>query len=462
MRFQALERLILPVLVAGLLHLPQLQPAAAATEDAVTTFTLDNGLEVVVIEDHRVPVATHMVWYKVGSADEPPGKSGIAHFLEHLMFKGTEAHPAGEFSKVVSDIGGQENAFTSSDYTAYFQRVAREHLATVMRYEADRMTGLVLAPQDVDSELLVILEERSSRVENSPSAQLGEAMDAALYTNSPYGRPIIGWRHEMEGLTREDALEHYARFYTPNNAVLVVAGDVTPDEVRRLAEETYGVIEPRADVGDRLRPREPQPLSPREVSLSSPRVDQEQFRRAWLVPSYNTAAPGEAEALDVLSAILGNGANSRLYRGLVVADGAAASAGGWYQGSALDDSRLMVYAVPNPDTSLEDLGRAVDTTIADLVAGEISDSELTRVKNALIAEAVYAQDSQSTLARIYGTALTTGGTVEDVAGWPDRVRAVTADDVLAVARKYLVPERSVTGYLRAAPRQAAEAPADRS
>ena len=255
-------------------------PAHAAPADAVSSFDLDNGLKVVVIEDHRTPVVTHMVWYKVGAADEPPTKSGIAHFLEHLMFKGTESHPAGEFSGVVADIGGQENAFTSSDYTAYFQKIAKEHLGLMMEYEADRMTGLVLSPDDVASEKQVVLEERSSRTDNNPSAQLGEELDAALYLTHPYGRPVIGWKHEIEALTREDALAFYERYYTPNNAVLVVAGDVTPDEVRALAEETYGKVARRADPGERLRPREPEPRAERTVSMSSPRVQQESVRTA--------------------------------------------------------------------------------------------------------------------------------------------------------------------------------------
>src|SRR3954449_12236551 len=208
----------------------------------VSSFALDNGLDVVVIPDRRVPVVTHMVWYRNGSADDPLGQSGIAHFLEHLMFKGTDRHPAGEFSQVVSALGGQENAFTSYDYTAYFQRVAREHLETMMAFEADRMTGLVLEDAVVAPERDVVLEERRMRVETDPAAQLSEAMAASLFVHHPYGIPIIGWMHEIESLDRDNALAYYRRFYTPENAVLVVAGDVTADEVVRLAENTYGRV----------------------------------------------------------------------------------------------------------------------------------------------------------------------------------------------------------------------------
>ena len=217
-------------------------PAQAGIGPQITNFTLSNGLEVVVIPDHRTPVVTHMLWYKVGSADETPGKSGLAHFLEHLMFKGTAKNPAGRFSQVVATIGGQENAFTAADYTGYFQRVPRDKLQDMMEFEADRMTGLALTDEVVRPELNVVLEEQNMRVANNPAARLGEQMDAALYLNHPYGRPVIGWRHEIEQLNRDGALEFYRRFYTPNNAILVVAGDVTPEEVRTLAQETYGKV----------------------------------------------------------------------------------------------------------------------------------------------------------------------------------------------------------------------------
>jgi zinc protease len=228
-------------------------PRAAAAPN-VTTFKLANGLEVVVIPDRRTPVVTHMLWYKVGAADEPPGKSGIAHFLEHLLFKGTEKNPAGKFSKTVAAIGGQENAFTSSDYTGYFQRTSREHLKTLMEFEADRMTGLVLTDAVVAPELKVVLEEQNQRVANNPGARLGEQIEAALYLNHPYGRPVIGWRHEMEGLTREDALEFYKRFYTPNNAILIEPL-LKPREMLLLTNDyIYTYIQP-GDPSEQQRPQ---------------------------------------------------------------------------------------------------------------------------------------------------------------------------------------------------------------
>jgi zinc protease len=420
---------------------------AAPTGPDVSHFTLANGLELVVIPDHRTPVVTHMIWYKVGSADEVPGKSGLAHFLEHLMFKGTAKHPAGAFSKTVSTIGGQENAFTATDYTGYFQRTSREYLPTLMEFEADRMTGLTLSDDVVKPELQVVLEEQNMRVANNPAGRLGEQVVAALYLNHPYGRPVIGWRHEIEALKRDDALAFYRRFYGPNNAVVVVAGDVNASEVKELAEKTYGKVERRATIGPRLRPQEPKQEAVRHVTLADPRVAQPSLQRSYLVPSYATAKPGEAEAIDVLAQVLGTGSTSRLYRSLVAEQGLATAAGAWYQGSALDASRFGTFASPKPGVTLPRLEEAMDAVIADVAEHGVAPEELERAKHRMIADVVYDQDNQATLARWYGTALTTGLSVESVRTWPDRIRAVTADEVQSAAREFLDKRRSVTGYL---------------
>jgi zinc protease len=420
--------------------------AAAAGPD-VTHFTLANGLEVVVIPDHRVPVVTHMIWYKVGSADETPGKSGLAHFLEHLMFKGTEKNPAGRFSQVLAAIGGQENAFTTADYTAFYQRAPREQLPMLMEFESDRMTGLVLSDDNVRPELQVVLEEYNMRVANSPDARLGEQISAALYLNHPYGRPVIGWHHEIEKLDREDALAFYRRFYTPNNAVVIVAGDVTAEEVKALVDRTYAKVARRAEIAPRQRPQEPDPVAVRQVTLADPHVGQPNLQRSYLVPSYATAKPGEAEALEVLAHILGNGSNSRLYRVLVVEKGLASDAGGWYQGTSLDATRLGLYATPQPGVSFPQLEDALDTVVADVADNGVRPDELERAKVRQIADAVYAQDNQAMLARWYGSALTSGTTVEQLQAWPDHIRAVTADAVRDAARAWLDKRRSVTGYL---------------
>jgi zinc protease len=421
--------------------------AGAANGPKVTHFALTNGLEVVVIPDNRAPVVTHMLWYKVGSADETPGKSGLAHFLEHLMFKGTTKNPAGRFSQVVATVGGQENAFTSSDYTGYFQRVPRDKLRAMMEFEADRMTGLVLTDDVVRPELSVVLEEQNMRVANNPAARLGQEMDAALYHNHPYGRPVIGWRHEIEKLTREDALAFYHRFYAPDNAILVISGDVTAEQIRTMADDTYGKIPRATEIAPRVRPQEPAPEAARTVTLADPRVGQPNVSRYYLVPSSTTARPGESEALDVLAHILGRGSNSRIYQALVVSKGIAVNAGASYDGTAVDNTRLSMYGTPKPGTSLTQVEEAIDAVIADIVAKGVTDDELGRAKNRMIADAVYANDNQRTLAQWYGASLATGATVEQVRTWPDRIRLITPDAVRDAARRWLDKRRSVTGYL---------------
>jgi zinc protease len=419
----------------------------------VSHFTLENGLEVVVIPDHRTPVVTHMVWYKVGSADERPGKSGLAHFLEHLMFKGTAKNPFGRFTRTVSTMGAHENAFTTADYTTFFQRAPRDRLKTLMEFEADRMTGLVLSEELVRPELQVVLEEQNMRVANNPGARLSEQMETTLYLNHPYGRPVIGWRHEIEALKREDALAFYRRWYTPNNAVLVVAGDVTADQVRTMAEETYGKVEPVAKIGPRNRPLEPVQEAARTVTLADVRVTQPAFRRYYLAPSTHMGEPGESEALDVLACALGKGTNSRLYQGLVVDQGIAIAASAGYDSIALDYGPFRVSAVPKPGTTLPQLEAAVDAILSDVMDKGITADEAEHCKSGLVAEALYAQDNQSTLARWFGAALMTGLTVEQVETWPDRVQAVTPEAVRAVARRYLDKRHSVTGYLVPDPHQ---------
>jgi zinc protease len=420
--------------------LPRIAPDAS-------TFTLDNGLRVVVIPDSRAPIVTHMMWYKTGGADDPHGKSGIAHYLEHLMFKGTKNHPAGEFSAKVSEVGGVENAFTSADATAYYQTVAKEHLGMVMGYEADRMQGLELTDAVVLPERDVILEERRMRTDNNPGSLLGEAMAAALFQNHPYGVPIIGWAHEIAQLTREDAVTQYERYYTPNNGILVVAGDVTADEVRKLAEETYGKLPRRAEPGERNRPKEPDPLTERTVVLRDQRVSQPSWSQIYLTPSYVSGQRGEAEALDILADVIGSGATSRLYRSLVVEKGLASGAGAYYSGDGLDYGRLGFYATPRGDVPLETVSAAVEAVLADVRENGITEEELALAKKRTRAATIYSQDSQAMLARIFGSAMINGQSLEDVQDWARRVDAVTLADVAKAAEKYLDKRRSVTGSL---------------
>ncbi len=419
---------------------------ATQMSDGVVTSMLDNGLQIVVIPDTRAPVVTHMVWYRNGSADDPVGKSGIAHFLEHLMFKGTARYPAGEFSKIIAELGGEENAFTSYDYTAYFQRIARDHLATVMDYEADRMANLAFDDDVVGPERDVVLEERRMRVDSDPGAQMREEMLAASYLHHPYGLPVIGWQHEIETLSRDDAFDYYRRFYTPENAILVVSGDVDPDHVSTLARQYYGKLARRGAAPVRLRPQEPEPRAARRVTVADARVEQPLIYRSYHAPNYRDGG-ATAFALDVAAAILGDGPTSRLYLALVVEQQAATSAQAYYSGSMLDSGRMGFAFAPAPGIANEALETAFEAVIAAFIKDGPTAGEVERAKVRLIADTIYARDSQSSMARIYGAALASGEKLEDVARWPERIECVTAEDIRAAAAQVLRHDRAVTGLL---------------
>lgn len=444
------RRLLLAALLAsGMTNVALAENSAPTPGDdgKVTDFTLGNGMEVVVIPDHRAPIVTHMVWYKVGSADEPPGKSGIAHFFEHLMFKATTNHPAGAFDAAVSAIGGNDNAFTSYDYTCFHETVPPSALEEMMGFEADRMRNLVLDEQTVATERDVILEERRSRIDNDPEALLDEEVDATLWQNQPYRIPVIGWLQEMQQLNLADARAFYDRYYRPNNAILVVAGDVEPDDVRAMADRTFGKLARGPDLPARVRPVEPEQNSKRTVTLSDARVGVPSFSTQWVVPSYRTARPGEAEALDLLAEILGGGTRSRLYQALVVKQGIAASAGASYQGNMLDDTNFAVYGAPRGAATLGEVETAVDAEIARIVRDGVTDEELDKAKDRFVRSMIFARDRQQAMGNMYGSTLAIGGRVDDIEEWPDRIRKVSADQVKAAAQRYLAFDHSTTGYL---------------
>lgn len=423
----------------------------------VSSFTLDNGMQVVVLEDHRAPIVVHMVWYKVGAADEPPGKSGIAHFLEHLLFKGTDDMAAGEFSATVTRNGGSDNAFTAQDYTAYFQRVASDRLGLMMKMEADRMRDLQMTDEDFATEKQVVLEERNMRTENDPGALFMEQRNAVQYLNHPYGVPTIGWKHEVQALTRDDAYDFYARYYAPNNAVLVVAGDVNPDEVKALAEEWYGPVAPSEGITDRTRPQEPPQTAARRMTYVDPRVSQPYLIRSYLAPERDPGAQQDAAALTVLAELLGGSANtSVLGRKLQFDSQTAVYAAAYYGGLSLDDTTFGLVMVPRPGVSLAEGEAALDRAVTEFMAEGVDPAALERIKMQMRAAQIYADDNIDGLARRYGAALTSGLTLEDVAAWPDVVQAVTAEDVMAAAKSVLDTRRSVTGWVMPSE---AEAPA---
>jgi zinc protease len=410
------------------------------------TFTLANGLEVVVIPNHRLPVVTHMVWYKVGAADETPGESGLAHFLEHLMFKGTKKMAPQEFSKIVAKNGGQDNAFTTQDYTAYHESVARDRLELVMRMEADRMANLQLSDAVVLPEREVVREERRTRIDNDPAAVLAEEMDATTYMNLPYHRPVIGWDHEIQKLSTRNALAFYRRHYAPNNAVLVVAGDVTAKELRPLAEKYFGPVA-RREVPARSRPQEPPHRAEKRVALKDARVKQPEWIRNYLAPSYNEGATENVYALQVLAEILGGSTSSRLYRALAVEGKLAAGVAAYYDAAKIDLGEFTIEATPQPGIELARVEAAIDAEIAKLLQSGVTADEVARAKKSMVAEATYARDSMATAARLFGVALATGGTIDRVESWPDKIAAVTPEQVTVAASAVLIRTNATTGEL---------------
>ena len=431
-----------------LLMAVSLPPAARALDLKAKEYTLENGMRVVVIPDHRAPVVTHMVWYSVGAADEPEnGKSGLAHFLEHLMFKGTKKIKPGEFSRIIKRHGGEDNAFTTRDYTAYFQRIAKQYLPLVMEMEADRMQNLQLSEKDVATEREVIKEERRMRTGNSPRALFAEQMEAALYVAHPYRRPVIGWMDDVSRLRLADAMGFYRRFYTPANAILVVAGDVEPDAVRKLAEKYYGKLINTAPKARHIHTREPKPLAARRIVMRDARIRAPIIHRLYLAPSYGTARGADAYALEVFAQALGEGPTSVLYKTLVVKEKIATWAGAWYSGDYRDNGSFGVYASPAPGVSMRKLERRIDEILADVLKNGLPGEAIARARNSLTSDAVYSLDSQSSLARLVGEALSTGLALKDVREWESRILAVTPDQVRAAAARVIRPERSVTGLL---------------
>ncbi|MCK0167867.1 insulinase family protein [Jannaschia sp. S6380] len=423
--------------------------ATAAIDETVTTFTLDNGLDAIVIEDHRAPVVVHMVWYDVGAADEPPRKSGIAHFLEHLMFKGTDELEPGEFSRTVEAQGGSDNAFTSSDYTGYFQRVASDRLELMMRMEADRMRDLVLDDEDMLTERDVVLEERAQRTDSNPGALFAEMRDAVQYLNHPYGIPVIGWKHEIETLTLEDALDFYRTYYAPNNATLIVAGDVDPEEVRRLAETHYGPLAPTPELGPRVRPGEPPQIAPRRLAFEDERVSNPYVIRTYLAPERDPGDQEAAAALTILAEILG-GSSQTSIMGLILEqeEKSALYTSAFYSGLNYDDTTFGLVVMPIPGRTLQEAEADMDRMIEILLADGIDAAQLERIKAQVRASEIYGRDSLQGRAREYGVAVTSGLTVQDVADWPRLLEAVTEEDVLAAARRVFDLDKSVTGYLQ--------------
>ena len=417
----------------------------AGSEWAPSTFQLENGMDVVVLPDNRAPVVTHMVWYKVGAVDEDPGKSGIAHLFEHVMFKETDDIGPDEFTTIVQRNGGQLNAFTSWDYTAYYERVAKTQLERMMELEAERMTDLIINDDPEGpfiSERDVVKEERRQRIDNNPGVILQERVMSALYQDHPYNITVIGEMDEVGALTPQDGLDFYNKWYTPSEAILIVAGDVTPEEVRTLAERTYGQIEAQSDEVAERGWQDVEPLAETQLlTHRDPKVRQPEWERWYLSTSY-TQDRDFAYALDVAMDVLGGGRTSRLYQALVEDQKIAndASAGAWL--SLHDTAPAVLSASPSDGVSLDDLEAAYMAVVDDVLANGFTEAEVERSRNSLAASAIYQRDSQAGMANLYGRTLAVGGTVEDVMNYPEDIRKVTAEDAIAALRRVLAEDKN--------------------
>jgi zinc protease len=401
--------------------------AAPLRADEVSSFTLDNGMD---------------------AADEVQGQSGIAHFFEHLMFQGTDDLAAGAFSATVEAQGGNDNAFTSFDYTAYYQRVAADRLDLMMQMEADRMRDLALTEEDVTTERQVILEERAQRTDSDPGALLQEQMAAAQFLNHPYGRPIIGWRHEIETLNRDTALAFYRANYAPNNAIVIVAGDVDPAAVFELAKANYGALLPSAEIKPRKRPSEPPQLGERRIVVVDERVSEPYVIRSYLAPERNSGDQKKAAALAILADLLGGNPTTSIFaRELQFKRKVAVWSQAFYDGTSVDADTFGVYISPVPGVSLSDAEAAMDDVIAGFLKAGVDPEELARIKTQIRASKIYGRDDASGLANEYGEALVVGLTVNDVQEWPQVLQAVTEADVMAAAEEVFDRRKAVTGWL---------------
>ncbi len=429
------------------------QPAQAQFQKVfgAKSATLANGMQVVVVENHRAPVVTHMLWYQVGSADEPKGDgvSGAAHFLEHLMFKGSEAIAPGEFSKLIRNIGGDDNAFTSWDYTSFFQTIPSKYLPQVMALEADRMINLSLADRDIESEREVIIEERRMRTDNDPQSLFMEQMRAELFPNSAYAEPIIGWRDEMPLLNRQDVMEYYKTWYTPGNAILVVSGDVDFDNVVKLANKFYGII-PSHAYPEHIRSKSPDFRAKTLITLHDENVQQPTLYKAWLVPSFMDDKHSYY-SFEVLAEAISGNASTKLYQTLVVNRKVATSISLSYDGDARGQGSLWLYAIPAPGVSMETLENEINTAFREIVGNGIDEQDVEKAKTRMIDQALFARDSVTGPAMVIGQALALGATLDDVENWPQKIDSITRDDVQTIFDMYLNPEAPkrlpVTGIL---------------
>lgn len=414
----------------------------------VQSFTLDNGLKILVKEDHRAPVAVAMIWYNVGSADEPGGLTGISHALEHIMFKGTPKHPLGVFSKTIAGLGGQENAFTSTDYTAYFEKIATEHLPTSLALEADRMQHLLLDEEEFKKEIKVIQEERRMRTDDNPQSLTFERYLAAAHLISPYHHPVIGWMDDIKHLDISDLRNWYQRFYAPNNATLVVVGDVEPEKIHALAKQHFGAI-PKSESIKRKPQTEPPALGKKSIEVKAP-AEIPVLMQGYTVPTVKSADKKHANdpyTLEVIAAILDAGGSSRFSKNIIRGTQYASSVGIDYNLYARYPSLFTVYGTPSATHSLDDLSKAIETELDRLKNKRVDKAELQRVQTQLIAQKTFERDSGFGQAMELGLLETVGLGWKTTEQYDERIRAVTPAEIQAAAKHYFDQNRMTEARL---------------
>ena len=409
-------------------------------------FFLDNGLRVVLIENNRAPVVTQMIWYNVGSVDESYGKSGLAHFLEHLMFKGTKNFPDNYFSKFISSNGGSENAFTSFDYTAYYQTIPSEKIEQIIELEADRMQNLTLTKEQVSTERKVILEERYQRIDSRPPSILDESLRKSLFPNHTYGTPIIGWEHEIKSLKFDDIFNFYKKYYVPHNATVVLSGAISLEKAKKLTKKYYGQIKSNMKSIDRLSLSDPKILTNSRITYNNPDIKQKIWKRIYKVSSYKESIK-EGIALDIGLKILAGGSTSILYDEFVKKRKIVSAIGGYYQGMTRDKGTVYFYAIPNKDIAILELEKLIEEKMFDALNNKITKEKFEIQKNNYEYEAIYLRDSSFQPAQIIGEALTIGMSLDEIENWNENLKNLTIKDVKTALEKFLNNKNYVTGIL---------------
>jgi len=423
----------------------------AFAKNNVEEFTLENGMRVIVVTSRKVPAISHMVWYRVGAIDEPKGKSGLAHYLEHLMFKETVKLKAGEFSKIIAKNGGNDNAFTSQDYTGYYQNISVKHIETVMGLESSRMTDLNITAESILKERDVILEERSMRIDNRPSAILTEKMRKSLFENHPYSIPVIGWKEEVANLEYKDVIDFYKKHYRPDNATLVVSGDIDAKTLKPIAEKYYGSIKiPSDPIATRSKDFTNLSLrtEPTEESLKDSRVQQKEWIRFYTAPSIKTKNKDQKiMPFVVFSQIFGGGATSRIYQSFVVEDKIATSAGSYYNDMSYGPTSFSFFVTPSEKIEFAAIEKKLSEEISEVAKNGVTSDELERAKSSLIAESIYAKDGIRNMAYIYGQISALGLDIEYAENWGKMIEEVSSDDIKKAAQYLLDSKSYVTGKL---------------